>query len=89
LSVSEGDSDALFVLFDTDVHYLVGKSCAKLVSQSKVSLFRRGLCLMDEDFNFFLMFLSYFVRRLLFLFFDLSMILQSMIQILLMVIVFA
>lgn len=40
VNVSEGDSEALFVLFDTDVHYLIGISCAELVTQSKVSLFR-------------------------------------------------
>jgi hypothetical protein len=39
MNVSEGDSEALFVLFDTDVHYLIGISCAELVTQSKVSLF--------------------------------------------------
>jgi hypothetical protein len=36
LIVEDGTGDAIFVLFDNDVHYLLEKQCASLVANSKV-----------------------------------------------------
>lgn len=39
VSVSDGREDAVFVLFDSDVHFILGKSCAQVLEVSKVVRF--------------------------------------------------
>jgi hypothetical protein len=36
LRVSDGTDDAIFVLFDTDMQYLLKKECAAILSSTKV-----------------------------------------------------
>jgi hypothetical protein len=42
VNVSDGREDAVFVLFDSDVHFIIGKSCAEVLEVSKVVCF--NLC---------------------------------------------
>lgn len=36
MRVDDGTGDSVFVLFDSDVHYLLEKQCSVLVAKSKV-----------------------------------------------------
>jgi len=45
LCVSDGTDDAVFVVFDGDMHLLVGVPCTNLVSSAKVSIFLLFVCL--------------------------------------------
>jgi hypothetical protein len=46
LRVDDGTSEAVFVVFDADMHVMVGRHCFEMVLDSKVLFYGYPLCLL-------------------------------------------